>query len=479
MSLQNILIVAPEMDQADQVTERIDTLVRYLSQDGLIGCYRFKTLDDARHNIDRLLPDLIFLLSDSLEEHGENLQSFLYEIRRQSTHFQRDYRIVVVIEGGETGKEKRIEYLVAGADDILSSQLTVDELSVRILAHLRRNLELLTHPVTHLPGFAIASRLLQRQINRNDMSGAPKENNPEQENNSELESDGKPWAFMLCEIDYFDVYQEVYGELPANQVLRTVAAILMKLAIPPDFAGHFDETDTFWLLTEPDRAEKIASILCRQFEAACPNFYSEKDRKRGYVISVVDPKMSHRASRRVPLLTLSIGIINNQTQPYLSYKAAFSAATEMKFLAKRFPGNAWVSDRLKLTGDCGQALPQAPHILLVESDAALAYLLKTILEMEHYQVTWTSSVQEAMATVSSQEIQLVILDALIQEQPVGWDLCRDIKAQSPKTQAVLISTLHDRERALDAGADLYLPKPFEVIYLFAWIERLLRQQGKA
>jgi CheY-like chemotaxis protein/GGDEF domain-containing protein len=275
---------------------------------------------------------------------------------------------------------------------------------------------------------------------------------------------------LLIELDHFDVYNEIYGYLAGNQVLRAFGAMVSNLVVAPDMIGHSSETDTFIVITSSDRAEKMANLLCRQFQDVAPNFYTEVDRKRGYIVAVDE----HKVSRRVPLLTLSIGIVNSQTQPYETYKAAFTAGMDMKSLAKQSAGDAWVSDKLKLTGAKAVSENQVQSILVVESDAALAFLLKTTLEMQSYVVDTVSSVEEAKTAMADKAADLVLMDSLLNEEEVGWELCRQLVDDYTDTTVIFISTLHDRDKALSSLSQLYLPKAIELMALFNAIDRILK-----
>jgi CheY-like chemotaxis protein len=344
--------------------------------------------------------------------------------------------------------------------------LVAEELRVRLLAHLRRNLALLSHRVTRLPGIDVAARILQRYILQNKLAA---------EAGTETTA---PWALMLIGITTLDLYTQRYGPVPAEQVIRTFGAMLTTLIRPPDFVGH-TEADTFMIITHPDRAEKIAAILCRQFDQVVPNFYSETDRKQGFMMFEGDSK----ASRRVNLLTLSIGVANAQVQPYQTYKSAFTAGNEMRLLARQIPQSTWISDRFKLTGapvsggnataEVVESLSRPPTVLVVESDAALAFLLKTTLEMGGYIVETANSPAEVRELAQSKPIRLVVMDSVILGEPVGWNLCQELKHAIPNVLVIFTSTVHDRDKAMLVGADLYIPKPFDLLPLLNWIHRLL------
>jgi DNA-binding response OmpR family regulator len=360
------------------------------------------------------------------------------------------YRPVLVVQSSAS-EEQRLQYLIHGADDILGPHLSPEEFKIRLLVHLRRNLDFTANEITKLPGLHFTNKVVQRRLNQE-----------------------KPVALMTIELDHFDVYSEVYGDLPAHQVLKTFAALLSRLVIMPDFISHTDENH-FVIITHPDKAEKMAAMLCRQFETVSPNFYSDKDRKQGYIVSVIADSIS----RRVPLLSLSIGIASTESQPFTSFMSLFNASQQMKTLARMKPGCSWQSDRLRLGGSQTQPEKQRPSLLVLETDAALAFLLKTTLEMEGYAVEMVNTIDDARDSLQEHrppnELNLVILDALVNEEEAGLVLAGEIRQQYPEISIICTSSLHNRQRVLQAGADLYLPKPFELSSLFSWVHRLLQE----
>ncbi|WP_373532777.1 response regulator [Vampirovibrio sp.] len=400
--------------------------------------------------LETVMPDLICVFADELEAHGQPVLAFCAQLREQGLK----YRPILVVQS-EGDEQQRIQYLIQGADDIFGPHLSAEEFRIRLLVHLRRNLDFTANEISQLPGLQFTNKIVQRRLNQH-----------------------KPVALLTIELDYFEVYSEVYGDLPARQVLKSVAAMLSRIVIMPDFISHSDENH-FVIATHPDKADKIAALACRQFETVAPNFYSEKDRKQGYMVSVI----ADNISRRVPLLSLSIGIASTETQPFDSFMSLFNASQQMKTLARMRPGSGWQSDRLRLAGSQeAVSLSVKPGILVMETDAALAYLLKTTLEMEGYTVDLASNPEDARVRLSErpdhQGFRLVILDALVNEAETGLRLAEEIRQRYPAIIIICASSLHNRQRVLQAGVDLYLPRPFELSSLFSWIHRLLGEGGK-
>lgn len=441
MSDFQVMITVGGSAQAEPAASLVDSL----AEETVLSCYHAESLDALENLLENTLPDLILLMADALTT--EPVLEYCADLRERPMA----YRPVLVVLSPDD-EQHRLDYLMQGADDVLSSDLSLSELKIRLLVHLRRNLDLMANVITRLPNTALTARVAQRRMNRSE-----------------------PWALMLIGINHFEVYREVYGDLPVHQVLKTFAALLARSVLVPDFVGQ-TEGDEFLILTHPDKAAKLAGLLCRQFEAAAPNFYSEKDRKQGYIISVVDD----RISRRIPLLSLAIGIVTSKTQSTGTFVSAHHNAQALKHHAQLGTGNTWLIEAPKLEGKTTEhGIPTQKEdcpILVVESDAALAFLLQTIFQMSGYPVETVSNISDAQRVLTNTAVRTVIIDALLEgdspDSPSGLTLCQDIRERFPEMIIICASTLHQREQILKAGADLYLPKPFELVQLLSWVSRL-------
>lgn len=118
----------------------------------------------------------------------------------------------------------------------------------------------------------------------------------------------------------------------------------------------------------------------------------------------------------------------------------------------------------------------AGTLLLVDDDAALAELLGAFLAQRGYLMRWADRPSAAGAWLG-QGVELVLLDVMLPEQE-GFEVLEGWRAQGLQLPVLMLTARGapgERVRGLRAGADDYLPKPFDPEELVARIEALLRR----
>ena len=119
------------------------------------------------------------------------------------------------------------------------------------------------------------------------------------------------------------------------------------------------------------------------------------------------------------------------------------------------------------------------RLLLVEDDAMIGEAVLQVLRAEHYAVDWVRDGVIADAALQSEQYDLVLLDLGLPKRG-GLDVLRALRSRRTHVP-VLIATARDavgdRIAGLDAGADDYVVKPFDIDELLARIRALLRRSA--
>ncbi|MGX5220614.1 response regulator transcription factor [Pseudomonas sp. S9] len=117
------------------------------------------------------------------------------------------------------------------------------------------------------------------------------------------------------------------------------------------------------------------------------------------------------------------------------------------------------------------------RILLVEDDPALGEGIRTALKPEGYTVDWLQDGKSALHALSEEAFDLAVLDLGLPRMD-GLQVLKHLRAAANPVPVLVLTardSTADRIKGLDAGADDYLIKPFDVAELKARLRALLRR----
>jgi PleD family two-component response regulator len=219
--------------------------------------YRVVTAAGGREAIEKcrqLTPDLILLDVRLPDIDG-------FEVGQRLQDDIRTSRLPVIFVTERRERDDRIAGLKLGAIDYITKPFDVQELRLRVRNALRRAGSQ-NNPVTGLPGDKLTNDRLSLLLERD------------------------AWAAVSVNIKGLDMFNEIYGFVARDDVLRAVALILTsvvdELGSIDDFVGHPDESQ-FLILTIPAKADTLARHIKERLRQAMVYFYPIHDREAGYV----------------------------------------------------------------------------------------------------------------------------------------------------------------------------------------------------
>lgn len=372
-------------------------------------------------------PDLI-IISDSIDD---NLADYCKKIRALTYNM----RPVIIATSKSAELEDKINVLENGADDFISEPVNPQEFIMRIKAHLRREMESNIDTKRMLPGKNYSLRALKRICQENYF-----------------------WAASLISIENFENYKETYTELASDKLVQTYCAIIQSALSENDYFGVISDNE-FLIITDGIKAEKVANFLTFAFDTVSSKFYSVQDNRRGFMLMQGD----EFAGRRSNFVHTTIGIVTNEFIQYKNQTELMNALIQIHTMADLNAKSNYLIERPRISAENAITNEINNKIHIIEQDEAMRILLKTILDLQGYQIT--ENLDEIPA--------LIILDA--GDDLNGIETCKSLR-QNPlfdRTKVVVTSVFHDKELILNAGADLYLPKPYDISNLIKWVEQLL------
>lgn len=121
------------------------------------------------------------------------------------------------------------------------------------------------------------------------------------------------------------------------------------------------------------------------------------------------------------------------------------------------------------------------RVLLIEDDVMIGQVVQDALRDAAYAADWVEDGERGISAMACQEYDIVLLDLGLPRKS-GIDVLRDIRARGSVVPVVILTArdaLDDRVSGLDAGADDYLVKPFEMAEMLARMRAVWRRKGGA
>jgi GGDEF domain-containing protein len=229
--------------------------------------------------------------------------------------------VIVYMTGVAEAHDGAAQALEAGADEVLIESLSEREFALRLqMAVWRAERDVGVHPTTLLPGTVQIERDIAERLKSSER-----------------------FAVCYADLDHFKEFNDRYGYNNGDRVILILSRILREVVrahSPRAFVGHIGGDDFIFNAPFEDFrtcCEDVISV----FSELIPYQYAEEDRDRGYFYG----KDRRGEVYKVPLMTLSIGVVTNEHRSFVHTAQISELATEMKAYAKTFSGSIYVVDR--------------------------------------------------------------------------------------------------------------------------------------
>lgn len=208
-----------------------------------------------------------------------------------------------------TQKDERSDKLAGlelGADDYITKPFDIEELKLRVQRAITRSeQQSLTDPRSGLPSGRLIEEQLRRIIRQQN------------------------WALMDVRINHFEPFNEVYGFVAGDDVLRFTGMlmneVLDELGTPNDFIGHAGG-DNFIIITAEESTTAIRQRLKSRFAEEVLAHYNFMDRDQGFIMAATQGGQVEK----VGLMTLSIGVISPKEYQFADIREITELAAEAR-----------------------------------------------------------------------------------------------------------------------------------------------------
>jgi diguanylate cyclase (GGDEF)-like protein len=229
-----------------------------------------------------------------------------YEVCTRLRRNLRTSHVPIIFLTQRDERSDRIAGLELGADDYITKPFDIEELRLRVQGAMRRaERESLTNPTTGLPSGKLIEEQLRGLMRR------------------------KGWGLLYIGIQNIEAFNDVYGFVAGDEVLRYTALMLGELddkqGGPDDFIGHVGGDDFIVIATE-DTTAALAEAATKRFNQDIASHYSFKDRERGYIVV----KDADGQEKPVPLMKLCAGVVLSSGQDFTDIREITEVSAEAR-----------------------------------------------------------------------------------------------------------------------------------------------------
>ena len=279
--------------------------------------FRFKNIKPS--NIDialRNIPDLIIVNENSIN-------TDLIELCKKIRENEDNSITPVLVISSDNSEEHEISIMKNSIEYIVASNSS-DEFLYYAIKNITRLLAVnrTVSPLTALPGNVQIQTELKKRLLRKD-----------------------PFQVFYLDLDNFKAYNDVYGFLKGDEIIKLTARVITKnmhtLEEADVFVGHIGGDDFVAITDESVNYDKICQDIIAEFDKEVIKYFNEEDIERGYV------EVSNRKGviEQFPLTSISIGVVVADKKRFSNILEIGEVGAQVKHMAKTTMGSSYAIDR--------------------------------------------------------------------------------------------------------------------------------------
>lgn len=279
--------------------------------------FRFKNIKPS--NIDialRNIPDLIIV-------NEKSINTDLIELCKKIRENEDNSITPVLVISSDNSEEHEISIMKNSIEYIVASNSS-DEFLYYAIKNITRLLAVnrTVSPLTALPGNVQIQTELKKRLLRKD-----------------------PFQVFYLDLDNFKAYNDVYGFLKGDEIIKLTARVITKnmhtLEEADVFVGHIGGDDFVAITDESVSYDKICQDIIAEFDKEVIKYFNEEDIERGYV------EVSNRKGviEQFPLTSISIGVVVADKKRFSNILEIGEVGAQVKHMAKTTMGSSYAIDR--------------------------------------------------------------------------------------------------------------------------------------
>lgn len=300
------------IDDTDELFNQLKSIFTDEKEYILKNIYSEKVEEEIKN-----IPDLIIINEDGSKKN-------IVEICKSLRNYNDNTITPIIVVSSNIDKQHRIEILKNSVEYFIKAPIdeqymyyTVKNI-IRLMQTNRR-----VSPLTGLPGNVQIQIELKKRLLRK-----------------------KEFAVLYLDLDNFKEYNDIYGFLKGDEVIKYTAKTILKnihqYNIEETFVGHIGGDDFVAIISNTDYDKLCQSILLN-FDEGIKEYFTQEDIDRGFL------EVANRRGiiEQFPLTALSIGVVTAKPNEYDNILEIGEVGAQVKHLAKTQIGSAYVINRRK------------------------------------------------------------------------------------------------------------------------------------